>query len=184
MAVFEMNREEIEATKLAVRRLDIHNLSSKRTLIKCIQMMLDLYIKEKQKNYLYAAIARIQAYLELGFCYDDEAELFDYILELSGTSKIEQFPKRTYKAKRIAATYAQVDIVLKRWYGVRGQSKKDVINDILDKVKNHLTGSYEYRNSNVSNKTNTEILYVLYVEEEEQLLYDVERDVFYTFEKC
>ena len=28
-----------------------------------------------------------------------------------------------------------------------------------------------------------EILYVLYVEEDEQLLYDVERDVFYTFEQ-
>ncbi len=183
MTKIEINREEVEATKLAVRRMDVHTISSRNVVIKCIRLLLDLYQKDPKEEYVRAAIARLQAYLELGFCYEDERELFDSILEIVGTSKIEQFPRRSYAAKRILATRAQVGGVIKRWNGAGNQTmtKDRLIEDILDKVVNQKTGVYEYHSAANTKKTSKDNVYILFIDEEEQTLYDVERDIFYTF---
>ena len=95
-----IRRDEVEATKLAVNRLDFHNLYPSKTLIRSIEYLLEQNSVSGDKAYLEAGLSRLQSFLELGFCYDHGEIVFSELLSRLGTDKKEQFPLRVQVAHR------------------------------------------------------------------------------------
>lgn len=77
----------IEAIKLAASGVHYRNLSINKTFSGAIYQLLYYYECTKDLNYLEVATLYIQAYLEMGFLYDDNKHLFDEILCKLGTTK-------------------------------------------------------------------------------------------------
>ncbi len=51
-------------------------------------------------KYLEIATLHIQAYLEMGFAYEDGKELYESVLEKLGTTRELKFPRKFYSAKK------------------------------------------------------------------------------------
>lgn len=182
--MIEVKREEVEAVKMSVRRLEYQDISAKQTLEKSIVFLMDYYTKWRDSGYLLAALIRLQAYLELGFCYNDNADEFDGLLGKLGTNREIQFPQKYY-AKRVALTRTQVNGLIERWSASphRTMSRPEMVEDIILKVNLKMIGMYEYHsNANPIGK-GVDYVYVLIVDEQESYLYDVRNDRYYTFYK-
>ena len=75
------NRKYIEAIKLAAGSVQYRNLSVQETIIEAVHELYKYYQYTDNINYLETAILQIQAYLELGFVYDNAESLFNSVLE-------------------------------------------------------------------------------------------------------
>lgn len=186
--MIEVKPEEVEGVKVAVRGLESRGISVKRTIIKSIDYMEEQYQISGNSEYLRAAVSRIQAYLELGFCYEDNREMSDKILMELGTNRQEQFPKRSYSARRVPLVRSQVRLLLGRWSNSAYCTMKvdQVVDDIICKVSKQQMGKYEYHsNNNPKAKRaaySSDRVFELYVEEEGSFLKDVQTNRYYTFE--
>lgn len=182
--MIEVKREEVEAVKMSVRRLEYQDISAKQTLEKSIVFLMDYYNKWKDSGYLLAALIRLQAYLELGFCYNDNADKFDDLLERLGVNRETQFPQKYY-AKRVALTKSQVNGLIERWSASphRTMSRPEMVEDIILKVNLKLIGTYEYHSNVNPNGNGVDYAYILIVDKQESYLYDVRNDKYYTFYK-
>lgn len=181
--MIEVKREEVEVVKMSVRRLGHQNISAKQTLEKSIALLVDYYKKWEMLGYLMAALVRLQAYLELGFCYTDNEDLFDALLEALGTCKRIQFPANYNHAKRVALTKAQVDGLIERWSSSphRTMSRPEMVDDIISRVENKTIGRSEYHSNANPKGKGLDYVYELVVAEDESYLYDVRNDKYYTF---
>lgn len=180
-----VNREEVEAVKLEVKHLEYHNISTKRVLATSIRYLMERSeTEESPQEFLLAARARLQAYVEMGFPYEDHTEIFDKLLSRLGTERIFEFPRRAYGTKRIALTRPQVDRLIGRWPGSKyhTMARADVVDDIIDKVTNKREGRYEYHsNANPNTGRRGDEVYILFVDPGESYFYDTARRVYYTF---
>lgn len=182
----EINRQEVEAVKIAVRRVERRNISSLNTLVRSIELLCDSYQQTGMKEYLLAAIDRIQAYLELGFAYEEKAELFNRVLSELGTSKEEQFPKRSYAAKTIKLTHAQIKNAICKWSSSKYHTgkKDDVVEDIIAKVNNRAYGCYEYHSNANPRDMSRDYIYILYVDEDDSYLFSSSRNLYFIIKEC
>ena len=171
------NRKYVEAIKLAAGSVQYKNLSVQETMVGAVTELYKYYEYTKNMNYLETAILQIQAYLELGFVYDNAKSQFDQVLEKMGTTREIQFPKRFYVSKQIKLNKTQVRSMIKKWPASSKQNMKidEVVEDIIKKVKAHDTGIYYYPSA-IPNE-----LYELVINEKESFFHDLQRGVFYTF---
>lgn len=183
--MIEINRGIVASVKIAVMRLEYENLSAKKTLVESTELLRTFYCQTKNKGYLSAAVTRIQAYLELGFCYEDNQELFDAVLHEAGTSRQLQFPKRCYCSERVPLTRSQVRQLLGRWTGSRYSTMKiqDAVDDIINKVSAEKLGKYEYHSNANPSGGGHDMVYELYIEKDDSYLYNVQTNRYYTFSK-
>ena len=179
-----IRRDEVEATKLAVNRLDFHNLYPSKTLIRSIEYLLEQNSVSGDKGYLEAGLSRLQAFLELGFCYDDGESVFSELLSRLGTDKKEQFPLRAYNARKIPLTRAQISGVIDRWSPSKyhTMSKTALVEDIFQKASEKQLGVYEYHSNANPKGRAIDRVYILYVEEEASYLYNDSLERYYIFE--
>jgi len=187
--MIRVNQEEVEGVKVAVRGLENRGIAVKNTILNSISYLAEQYTLSKNLEYLIAAVSRIQAYLELGFCYDDNAEINDKILMELGTNRNEQFPKRCYNTERIPLVRSRVRLLLGRWNGSAYSTMKidQVVDDIICKVREKQTGRYIYHSNDnpkvKHSKYNNDRVFELYVEEDESFLRNVQMNQYYTFEQ-
>lgn len=184
----KVEREDVEGVKVAIRGLESRGISVKNTVIKSIAYLEEQYAVSGDREYLLAAVPRIQAYLELGFCYEDNAKTSDKILMELGTNREEQFPKRSYSAERVPLVRSKVRLLLGRWSNSAYSTMKvdQIVDDIIIKVSRKQFGRYEYH-SNANPKVtrsgySNDRVFELFVEEEGSFLKDVQANKYYTFE--
>lgn len=168
----------VEAIKLAAGSAQYKNLSVKSTIITAISQLYHYYEYENNTNYLDIAILHIQAYLEMGFDYEESSEIFDKILETLGMTKELKFPRKYYKSKKIKLNKTQVKSMIRKWPASPHQTMKikEVVDDIIEKVRNQKIGIYYYQCAV------TEDMYELVINEKEIFFHDLRRRIFYTFD--
>lgn len=173
----ESNRPYIEAIKLAAGSVRYKNLSVKDTFMDAISQLYQYYINSGNIKYLETATLHIQAYLEMGFPYEDGKELNDLILEKLGTTRELMFPLKFYAAKKIKLNKTQVKSMIKKWPASSQQKMKidEVVLDIIEKVEKKEVGVYYYECAVIND------LYELVVSEKETFFHDLSRGIFYTF---
>ncbi len=173
----ESNRPYIEAIKLAAGSVQYKNLSIKATFIDAISQLYQYYANSGNIQYLETATLHIQAYLEMGFPYDDGEELFNLILEKLGTTKELKFPHKFYSAKKIKLNKTQVRSMIKKWPASPHQKMKidEVVADIIEKVEKKEIGIFYYECAIIND------MYELVVSEKETFFHDLSRGIFYIF---
>lgn len=173
----EDNRLYIEAIKMAAGSVQYKNLSVKNTFIDTVSQLYQYYERFQNIKYLETAILHIQAYLEMGFPYEDGKPIYDIILEKLNTTKELKFPKKFYFARKIKLNKTQVKSMIKKWPASPHQNMKidEVVEDIIEKVKQKETGIFYYKCAI------TEDLYELVIHEKETFFHDLRRGIFYIF---
>ncbi len=167
----------VEAIKVAAGSVQYKNLSVKNTLIGAVDQLLYYYQNSEDKKYAETAVLHIQAYLEMGFSYDEGKEIFDGILEILETSRENKFPQKFYAPKIVKLNKSQVRNMIQRWPASSKQTIKinDLVEEIIHKVRNQENGIYYYKCAV------TDDMYELVVGEDEVFFHDLRRGIFYTF---
>ena len=183
--MIEVNKQELECVKLSIRGLEFQDISVMKTLANSIGLLCEYYRNSGETGYLYAAVTRIQAYLEMGFTYESERELFDRVLMLLGISKDEQFPKRTYAAKDIPLTRSQIRRLIKPWSCSKYHTMPidKVPEDIINKVMGQEMGMYEYHSNANPQGADFDYVYILYVDQDDSYIYNVQKSKYYRLVK-
>lgn len=173
----EMNSPYIEAIKLAAGSVQYKGISIQRTFIDAISQLYQYYENSNNVKYLEIATLHMQAYLEMGFSYEDGEEIFDIILEKLGTTRELRFPHKFYLARKIKLNKSQIKSIIKKWPASPHQKMKidEVVEDIIKKVKNKEAGIFYYKCA-VTND-----MYELVISEKETFFHDLRRRIFYTF---
>ena len=172
-----MDKEKIilESIKLAAANLQLNGVSPKEVIIHSIRYLMELYQPEqgeapqdqeggRQRQAILAkAILLTEAYIELGFPYESNRALFEQIFHTAGLTEDE------------------IRSVLGRWNPRdHSDTKKNVIEDIMEKIKNHEQGEYFYYSR--WKYPRQEDIYQLVVEPEGNYLCHVNRQKYYEFE--
>lgn len=167
----------IEAIKLAAGSVQYKNLSVQDTFIGAVSQLYQYYQNSQNIKYLETALLHIQAYLEMGFSYEQGKAIFDAVLKGLGTTRKMEFPRKFYSAKQIKLNKTQVKSMIKKWPASPRQSMKidEVTADIIKKVQQKDIGIFYYRCAV------TEDLYELVISDKESFFHDVRRGIFYTF---
>jgi len=166
----------VEAIKLAAGGVQYRSLSVKNTLIEAVEKLHVFYTNSAEKKYLEVAKLFIQAYLEMGFLYQEGEKVFDVILnELEEQREIE-YLRRTYVERKIKLNKSQVRSMIKRWPASPNQEMKidEVVEDIISKSKNKEIGISYYECSV------TKDVYELVINENEMFFHDLKRGLFFT----
>lgn len=94
----EKYRVNIEVIKLTFSTLCYVELSIKQCMESVISYLVSYYDMEHDEKYLICSILHMQAYLEIGYDYDDNGELFNFILKELRTDRKQMFPKKFYQS--------------------------------------------------------------------------------------
>lgn len=171
------NNLYIEAIKLAAGSVQYKNLSVQSTFVEAVSQLYQYYIYSGNTQYLEAATLHIQAYLEMGFPYEDGEKIYNLVLEKLGTTREIRFPQKFFWAKEIKLNKAQVRTMIKKWPASPHQKMRidEVVADIIKKVNNNMLGIYYYKCAV------TDDMYELVISEKETFFHDLRRGIFYTF---
>lgn len=169
----------VEAIKLSVKNVPYKQLSMKELLCASIAQLYEYYQQYQKKEYLEVALLQIQAYLELGFSYEEKEDLFRWILNEAEVEKSVKFPRKFFSAKEFGLKKNEIRSMIKRWQGSPKQELKigQVVDDIMKKISNREYGIHYYRNSVTGE------LYELLINEQEILFHDLQSGLFYVFKE-
>lgn len=172
----ENDIQYVEAIKLAAGGGQYRSLSVKKTLIEAVEQLYVFYVNSSEKKYLEVSKLFIQAYLEMGFSYQEGKKVFDLILNELGECREIEYPKKIYAERKIKLNKAQVRSMIKRWPASPNQVMKidEVVEDIIYKVKSKAIGIYYYE------CTVTKDVYELVINENETFFHDLKRGAFFT----
>lgn len=175
-------RNEIEAIKLSVMVSSRLGVPRDVLLIQSVEKSLECYEEEPKEAFLLGALLEIQAYLELGFSYRPNSELFDEVLRKCGKTRQQVFPKPFYAAKLVKLNRSQVRNMLRKWSGSPQNTMPvtEVVEDIIRKVQNREKGVHYYRNYLAAT---TPDIYELVIQEEECYFHDIKCERYYVFER-
>lgn len=173
----------VEAIKLSVGRLDTAGISAKEVLEESIKCLYDLYVWAHQVEYLLKARLHIRAYFELGFLYNNHKQLFDTIGELLEKEGYETVQFNRSRTQKILANKSQVRGVLGRWSPkYHSMPINEVVTDIIVKVQKKQIGCYNYWTEQKCGRESRRFEYELYIQKDEALLYDAQKNHYYTLE--
>lgn len=190
-----MDKEKIilESIKLAAANLQLNGVSPEEVIIHSIRFLMELYPPEqgeasqdqeggRQRQAILAkAMLLAEAYLELGFPYEGGRELFEQVFHRAGLTEdeVRSFQRRC--AGKLKLNKTQIGTVLGRWNPKdHSDTKQRVIEDIMEKVRNHEQGEYFYYTRRKYPKQ--EDIYQLAVEPGGSYLCHVNRQKYYVFE--
>lgn len=113
----------------------------------------------------------------MGFAYEENATIFNLVLDELGITKEMKFPKKFYISQKVKLNKSQVRRMIKKWPASPHQKMKidDVVYDIINKVKNKDNGIFYY------DCAVTGDVYELVISKEEIFFHDMARGLFYTF---
>lgn len=136
--------KSIPGIKYSLYRME-PTLSTTEKIESIIMLNLHYFDLTCKKEYLQWAVDHIEAYLRLGYKYEELGDLFDKVLKELEISREEIFPDKVYRYIQTNANKAQVNRVLGRWAPVVGGiHKEEAINDILKHILNKEIGEYNY----------------------------------------
>lgn len=182
----EKYRANIEVIKLMLGTFSYVNLSIKQCSEQIVSNLIKYYQMEPNRKYLKCSIMHILAYLEMGYDYDDNTDLFDFVLKEFGTDRNMLFPKKFYQSHQIKLNKSQVRSMIGKWNAANTMSIAEVVEDIIDKVKNHKEGIYYYQNGGSKATTDTKWkgdLYELVINDSDCFFHDVKKKKYFTFKQ-
>lgn len=103
----------IEAIKLAAGSVQYKDISVKDTFIDAVFQLYQYYQNTENIKYLETSILHIQAYLEMGFPYEEGKDVFDLVLKELGTTRELKFPQKFYFAKKVKLNKTQIRSMIK-----------------------------------------------------------------------
>lgn len=147
----------LEGMKLAVSNLQLVGCSPQEVLAESIRYLMELYgqeeskerVKEekneRKKGFLKKALLTIEVYIEMGFPYENYEELFESVFDKSGMTEDEILSFQHRSAKKLNLSKSSIDMVLGKWNPrCHSANKKEVIEDIMEKIKKREEGEYYY----------------------------------------
>lgn len=175
--------DEIYVMMYTLQTLHNKGISIKKTVYESVANLIDWYEQFENREYLELALLHIQAYVNMGFALDDAEPVVKKILQLTGKTKEDFFPRenRCRFGKKIKLNRSSVRGMIGKWKATRENPKTvaELVDEIIEKVKTHEEGRYIYQYQ----RKNTEDMeiYELVIQKEECYFYDVKNFRFYTF---
>lgn len=183
----------MESTRLALAGLQLSGVSPKEVIICSIRYLMGscvLWQKEgnesqeedlrKKAAMLNKALLFIQVYIELGFSYESYAELFEQVFEEAGLTDDEVLSFKRRFAEKLRLNKSKIGSALGRWNPrYHSNTKKEVIEDIMEKVKNQEQGEYFYYSGRKYSRQ--EEVYQLVVEQDGSYFCHVNKQKYYEF---
>lgn len=178
------DKVEIEVIKLAVSGLESVGIGSKDVLMKSVAKLREYYEDSSDERYLIKAVWHIYAYLELGFPYESGEKEFDKIIKYMGKTKTELFPERKWRYKKVKLNKTSIRNMIGNWNPILHSMKiNDVVNDIIEKVKNRECGEFIYHSGKMIEQTGEKQLweqtYKLYIDESEVIFHDINENKYF-----
>ncbi len=179
---------EIEGIKMAVCNIENRGLNSRDSLLSSISYLRWKYELTGEKEYLFKTISHIYAYLELGFPYERGKQEFLKVTSYLDIDIDYIFPEQKWRNQKILLTKTNIRNLLGRWNpGLHCMKISDVVEDIIEKVQNRQEGEYLYHSGKILTQEGSETLwentFKLYIEENEAILQDVNRQKYYELER-
>lgn len=178
----KMDMDHVAIIKLAYSNLYMEKISIKETLIQVISFYYDYYGITNDLRFKQLILDHVQAYLELGFPYEETSQFCDEILnDLLGKEKDIFIRLHSFHKKKVNLSKEQISNILGSWKKAKSNSgkKTEIIDDIYYKIKNHICGVYEYH-TNLSGQGPIDRCTVLVISDEECYLKNPE-GICYTF---
>lgn len=180
--MIEVKRKDVEAVKLALKVAMRKGVHAQETLIGSIRFQVECYRWSEDERYLLSAMVSLQAYMELGFPYGEYKTEFDELMEKMGTFRELQFAGQYFPVAVIPLTKARIKTVIGIWSTSKyhTMSIAEVLEDIMEKVRNREVGSYEYH-SNLQADSRKDRVFELLISDGASYLHDVQKDQYYLF---
>lgn len=180
MGIVEKKNMEIDAIILSYGSLHYANISISQTFAMCIQHLQELYELTSKEEYLHVALLHIRAYMQMGFNYEENQELFGLILRELHLPENSFTSKYMYANKLIKLTRPQVRSMIGKWMPSAANPLKigEVVDDIIDKVSHQTKGIHTY----VYTSGKTKYIYELVISEEECFFHDARKRKYYFFD--
>lgn len=177
----DVKREDVEAVKLALKGIMRQNIPVKDTIAGSMNFLYECYQWSKDKRYLMSAFASLQAYMELGFSYEDYQEKFDWLMKELGTCRELQFTPQFYPAAVIPLSRNRIKSVIGPWSASKYHTMpiSEVLDDMIGKVKEKKTGKYEYHSNLQEDGKKMDRVFELLIGNEASYLHDVQKDMYY-----
>lgn len=174
----------VEALMMTFGAMHHMGLSIVEVMEQSIQWLILMYNETEDKSYYSILIAEVAAYINMGFSIPQGNAIIDEIMNKENILA-EMYELR--RGKKVALTKLQVRSMIGKWKPSKESpmSIAEVVDDIIDKVKNKRIGSYQYmyrpfdadaRNIMKSDR------YELVITENESFFWDIKNFKFYIFE--
>lgn len=184
MIIKDKDYEEICVMMYSMQTLHSRGISLSDTLNKSLQNLLLWYQNSEDGQYLEIMYLQLQAYVNMGNALNMENESIQKALELLGLQTTDFCPKGFFLGKQIRLNPSQVRSMIGKWRPSKSNPTtiQDVVEDIIEKVKQHQVGHYFYKYHRFSdNNACVPDVYELIIEEDESYFYDINNFKFYKF---
>lgn len=176
----------VNAVKTALSNIESVDLSPKEVLTDSIDWLYDRYSVGGDERYLKQALNHIQAYVQLGFPYEDNEQIFDRVLTVLKVDRVQVLFLDEKYTKMIKLNKNQIRGMIRKWNPhIHSMTINSVIEDVMDKVKGEKSGIYTYASGkkNVNGKSVPKDEYRLLIYGEKAQFFDVTQKLYYTIEK-
>lgn len=177
---------EVMGIKMAVAGIENVGISSKMVLLRSINYLLENYEIMQEAGFLEKATWHIYAYLELGFPYDSVDKEMSLLLNYLQMDKKDLFPEEKWSCTRVLLNKSSIRELLGKWNpNMHSMKIADAVQDIIGKISRKEVGIYTYHSGKVIKQNDGQTLwentFKLYVESDEAIFYNVNRNKYYTF---
>lgn len=176
--------QELYVMMFALQTLHNRGITIRETVFESLKNLLQWYRQSGNTEYLNIAMLHMQAYANMGFALDDQEQAVKAILELTGKTKNDFYPKGYILGKRIKVNRVQIRGMLGKWKPSKDNPLTigEVVDDIIEKIKGHIDGRYIYQyQRKLSGEEDEPEVYELVINKDESYFYDVKKFKFYTF---
>ena len=181
------DRQIIYQMMYAMEMLSYKGISISKTIERSLKYYLENYKSSKDERYLDLAMIQVKAGLEFEIMTENALVLYNEACYLSGIDFDEILKKELFVSKKIKLNKSQVRRVFRKW--MRSKTNEmtisELIDDVIYKVSNKVTGSYTYCYRKYDTSENEDKLkndiYHLVVNETESYLFDLKEFTVYTF---
>lgn len=176
------DRTQIEAVKLALKTL-VHGKNPVNVIVeKSCTWLLDNYDRTEDETFLGGAKTQMVAWLEAGYEYELNKDIFDRILWYCGMERENFLSGCGLQHKHYRVSKNRIRTIIGRWRrGLASDMKFEaVIDEMYDRMDKKALGRTEY----ISHFSNGDIfsLFELVISDTEYMLHDMLREKYYFFE--
>lgn len=178
-----VERKAVDRVKRILRTLVYQRISVSEWMRNSIDYLTSCDILFNEDIYLRIALEQLQAYMEMGFCYEDNRSCFDELMERLNTCRELQFPRMLFPSERISVNKAQIKRAIGRWRPLKRAAITGVqlVADIMNKVNRQQEGHYYYSEYGTQVMSVDDCRIELFIGAKESYLYNKEKERYYTF---
>ena len=189
MEIMEIEKEEVQMTIYTLQSLCFKGISIPETVRMSLENLVQWYESANDSKYIHTALVQICALSEMGMMRDSDVELYKKVYEHAEWGEEELWKHHLFITKKIKPNKSQVKALIRKWMPSRNNPMTiaEVVDDILDKVKNCKQGHYYYcyerKNQRKQSDQNGRDIYKLVIESHQSFLLDIKAAKCYTFHR-